>query len=114
MLILDVGRLSVINDSLGRKAGDAVLRSLGQRLIDVYGEQRVARISGGTFAIVMETGTCAPCESMLRRALALFDTPFRVDRREVSASARVGAAFFPRDATEAAALIQKAESAVSR
>jgi len=112
VLILDVERLSVINDSLGRKAGDAVLRSLGQRLTDANGAQRVAQIAGGTFAIVVETGTCAPCESILRRALALFDTPFRVDRREVSASARVGAAFFPRDATEAAALIQKAESAL--
>jgi diguanylate cyclase (GGDEF)-like protein len=112
VLILDVGRLSVINDSLGRKAGDAVLRSLGQRLIDVYGAQRVAQISGGTFAIVVETGTCDDCQHILRRALALFDSPFRVDLREVSASARVGAAFFPRDATEAEALMQKAESAL--
>ena len=112
VLIIDVGRLSVINDSLGRKAGDAVLRSLGRRLIDEYGVQRVAQISGGTFAIVVENGTCAPCESILRRSLALFDTPFRVAGQEVSATARVGAAFFPRDATEAAALIQKAESAL--
>src|SRR5207244_3269213 len=102
----------VINDSLGRKAGDTVLRSLGQRLIDVYGAQRVAQISGGTFAIVVETGTCDDCQHILRRALALFDSPFRVDLREVSASARVGAAFFPRDATEAEALMQKAESAL--
>jgi len=112
VLILDVGRLSVINDSLGRKAGDAVLRLLGQRLIEVYGAQRVAQISGGTFAIVVEISTCEPCEPILRRARALFDTPLRVDLREVSASARVGAAFFPRDATEAAALMQKAESAL--
>jgi len=112
VLILDVGRLSVINDSLGRKAGDAVLRSLGQRLTDVYGAHRVAQISGGTFALLVETGTCDPCEKILRRARALFDTPFRVDLREVSASARVGAAFFPRDATEAAELMQKAESAL--
>ena len=112
VLILDVGRLSVINDSLGRKAGDAVLRLLGQRLIDVYGAQRVAQISGGTFAVIVEIGTRDPCEQILHRVLAVFDTPFRVDLREVSASARVGAAFFPRDAAEAAALMQKAESAL--
>jgi diguanylate cyclase (GGDEF)-like protein len=112
VLILDVERLSVINDSLGRTAGDSVLRSLGRRLIEVYGAQRVAQISGGTYPLVVEAGTREPCEPILRGALALFDTPFRVDLREVAASARVGAAFFPRDATEAAALMQKAESAL--
>ncbi|MBS0421346.1 MAG: GGDEF domain-containing protein [Proteobacteria bacterium] len=112
VLMLDVGRLSVINDSLGREAGDAVLRLLGKRLTDIYGAQQIAQISGGTFAVIVETGTCEPCEQILRRALAAFDTPFRVELREVSASARIGGAFFPRDAAEAGALIQKAESAL--
>lgn len=53
VLYVDLDWFKTINDTLGHKAGDAVLVAVGKRLQDIAGPQvRVARIGGDEFVLV--------------------------------------------------------------
>jgi diguanylate cyclase (GGDEF)-like protein len=112
VMVLDIERLSVINDSMGRAGGDQVLKLVGLRLSQVYGPQRVAHFGGGTFAVYVDTGAFRPCEQVFRRVASVFDLPYTVEGVELSVSVRVGAASYPGDARAADRLVQSAESAL--
>src|SRR6266850_758338 len=50
--VVDVDRFKIINDSLGRQAGDELLRQIAERIEGHAGPIRLARISADRFAIV--------------------------------------------------------------
>ena len=56
IMVIDLERLKSVNDSLGRKAGDIVIRESGRRIRDTTREtDMVARISGDEFILAVET-----------------------------------------------------------
>src|SRR5207245_2292440 len=50
--VVDVDRFKIINDSLGRQAGDELLRQIAERIEGHAGPIRMARISADRFAVV--------------------------------------------------------------
>jgi len=54
LVLVDIDGFSAINDELGEAAGDAVLRAVGDRLVEgVRSTDMVARYSGDTFALLL-------------------------------------------------------------
>jgi len=54
VLVLDIDYFKVVNDSLGHPAGDALLRSVGDRIqLNIRTYDTVARIGGDEFAILV-------------------------------------------------------------
>ena len=53
--LLDIERLRSVNESLGRRAGDALLRQVAERLTQAAGAGAVARIALDHFVVVMPT-----------------------------------------------------------
>jgi diguanylate cyclase (GGDEF)-like protein len=112
--IFDVERFKIVNDALGRQAGDALLKQVAARLTGAIGDPaRLARVSADGFALLMpevhgEDDAARRLEQKLR---AGFDAPFTVDGNELRVSAKAGLALFPNDATEGEALFAKAEAA---
>src|SRR5205809_1030653 len=114
--VVDVDRFKIINDSLGRQAGDELLRQIAERIEGHAGPIRMARISADRFAIV-RTGVSSESEvaRLIEQWLAeCFGPPYVVSGTELRVSAKAGVAFFPNDGQDADALFQNAEAALKK
>jgi diguanylate cyclase (GGDEF)-like protein len=103
LILLDLDGFKVINDSLGHRAGDLVLREVAGRLVRVVSStDTVARIDGDEFVVMLrqppnETGLI----DVARRLRDAVSTPIMVDGHEVVLTASVGIARAdPADAAE--------------
>ena len=115
VILLDLERFSLVNDSLGRQAGDMLLKLVGKRLRDTVQENAsVARFGADTFAISLsEFREHADVARLLgeRIAGALSD-PFSVGTQDLRLAFKCGVAIFPGDGTDAESLLKNAESAL--
>jgi diguanylate cyclase (GGDEF)-like protein/PAS domain S-box-containing protein len=117
LVLLDIERFKTINDSLGRHAGDALLKQMAERLLATVGEQsQLARLGVDHFAIVLpqvESEQDLPriIEDNRRRIL---EEPFQVNGTELRISTKAGVALFPRDGADADTLFRNAEAALKK
>ena len=114
LVLVDLERLRTLNDSMGRHAGDTLLKLLADRLARGVGQP--ARISGGEFAVVLPG---ADGRSGLEHALAgmwqeIFGPPFEVGGSPISVAAKAGIALFPTDGADAETLLSSAEGALRK
>jgi diguanylate cyclase (GGDEF)-like protein len=114
--VLDVERLSLINDSYGRRIGDLLLQHVSDRLRRRFPHtEHIAHFGGGTFAIVQKLGTHALEEiasAAQEHAVAIFGEPFVIEQREIPVAVRSGFAVFPLHGKDANMLVQNAEVAL--
>ena len=113
VLFLDLDHFKLVNESLGHLAGDHLLRSVGQRLIDaVRAIDTVARFGGDEFAVLLEdAGSQNEVIGVAGRVLHAMSTPMVVDARPTILGASVGVAF-ARDDDSAETLMRNADLAV--
>lgn len=53
VMLVDMDRLKLINDSVGHDAGDEAIKRVATALVQVCGEEAVARLNGDEFALLM-------------------------------------------------------------
>ncbi|MFZ1908347.1 MAG: PAS domain S-box protein [Burkholderiales bacterium] len=116
VVLADVERLRTVNDSLGRQAGDELLKQVGERLSRSADGGNSARIGGDVFALVLQgvmgrSGVERRLEGVWHEA---FGKPLRAGNTEVRTSARAGVALFPNDGADAEALLRNADAALRR
>jgi PAS domain S-box-containing protein/diguanylate cyclase (GGDEF)-like protein len=115
LVLLDIERFKTINDTLGRPAGDALLKELAARLsvitVDVG---RLARIDADHFALMVPDVQSGEELARLieQRVGEVFRPPFRIGDAELRVSGRFGIAMFPGDGADADALFRNAEAAL--
>jgi diguanylate cyclase (GGDEF)-like protein/PAS domain S-box-containing protein len=116
LVVADVERLRTINDSLGRQAGDALLKALAGRLAAGAERSELSRISADIFAIVMQgvKGKSEVTRRFERMWQDCFGEPFMLDGRELKISGKAGIAVFPGDGTDAESLLRSAEAALRK
>lgn len=114
LLNINIDRFKQINDSLGRAAGDQLLKQVALRLqnqAETLGWQ--ARIDADHFAIVCSDYRSE--EELARRVQSLlrdcFAPAFQIAGTELRIAARIGIALFPSDGDEVEALMRHAEAA---
>ena len=92
LLHVGIDDFQLVNDSLGREAGDAVLREAAQRLRRTLDDTHVvARPGGDEFcAMLADLGADVEqaTESVAAQVLAALREPFRVDGRDSSSARR--------------------------
>jgi len=116
VVVIDIERLSLINDSFGRRTGDLLLQHVAERFKQRFPRtEEVAHFGGGTFAVMRDIGARTR-EDMLQagreHAEALFAEPFMIEGREIPVAVRSGFALFPEHGADANALVQNAEAAL--
>jgi diguanylate cyclase (GGDEF)-like protein len=117
VLHLDLERFKSINDSLGRPAGDALLRQVAQWLTHNVGDSNlVARLGADHFAVVLpEARQEGDVARLLEKSMEAFlKHPFRLNDGVFRIAARVGVAIFPGDGANADTLLKNAEAALKK
>jgi diguanylate cyclase (GGDEF)-like protein len=115
VVVIDVEKLSVINDSFGRHTGDLLLQHVADRLRRQFHDtDLLAQFGGGTFAVVLDMTRqgADPMATLQGNLAAVFGRPFEIEGREIPVSVKSGLALYPEDGTEAAVLAQNAEAAL--
>jgi diguanylate cyclase (GGDEF)-like protein len=114
VLVLDLDRFKIINDSLGHRAGDELLNQVALRLQAIVTKaDTVARIGGDEFVLVL--GSAAErtdAETIARRVIDSLKAPVRIAGVDLHISCSVGIAFYPADGTSSENLIAHADAAM--
>ena len=117
VLILDLDRFKIVNDSLGHPAGDALLKETAIRLRSSLRETDVlARLGGDEFAII-QAGEAEPGDSaasLAERIIDILKPPYQIEGSTVTVGASIGIARAPEDGTDPNELIKKADLALYR
>jgi diguanylate cyclase (GGDEF)-like protein/PAS domain S-box-containing protein len=115
VIAIDIRGVNRINDTYGRHFGDIVLLRIADRLKGyARSDLHIGHFGGDSFALVeppLITGD-ASLRSMLNANL--FGEPFEIEGQSLHLSCSYGVAHYPRDATEAGALVQQAEAALKQ
>ncbi len=116
VLYVDMDHFKEINDGLGHAAGDALLRSVADRLRAVLRPQdSAARLGGDEFAVLVENILSAgDLETVANRLLAEMERPFDIFGNAVQSGASVGGAIAGAEHTSANHLMRDADYAMYR
>lgn len=114
LLSLDISRFKLINDSLGHRIGDQVLRTVGRRLNEVArGQDTVARYGGDEFVILLSgVQHIDDVSTITQRIIDAVARPMTVEGHELRLSLHVGISVMPRDGDDLDTLLRNAVTAL--
>jgi PAS domain S-box-containing protein len=133
MLLIDLDRFKVINDTLGHGAGDELLVEVGRRLracvrhsdqimegaLESAGArshralEAVGRLGGDEFvALLPEVGSDADADRVAQRILESLREPIFVGGHECFVTASIGLALYPRDGVNVVDLLRNSDVAM--
>jgi diguanylate cyclase (GGDEF)-like protein len=112
--VLDLDRFKLINDSLGHRAGDAVLCEVALRLKGaIRAVDSIARLGGDEFVIIFDGPTTkADTVAMGKRLLKAMEPSMRLFGIDVHVSPSIGIALYPRDGATVDTLVAHADAAM--
>jgi diguanylate cyclase (GGDEF)-like protein/PAS domain S-box-containing protein len=116
VLYLDLDGFKEINDALGHAAGDALLKTVADRLnATLRPQDSAARLGGDEFVVLVENILSAgDLEIVADRVLRQMGRPFEVFGQSIQSSASIGAAMAGPDHTAAGLLVRDADFAMYR
>jgi len=116
LVVANVDRFKLFNDSYGHAAGDALLKLIADRLSAAVREgDTAARLGADAFAVL--AGDLGRADDVLNVARAIrrsMAAPFTVDGHEVHVTLSVGASTYPRDGNGFDLLLRNADAAANR
>jgi diguanylate cyclase (GGDEF)-like protein len=114
LLFLDLDRFKIVNDTLGHAAGDQLLKTVAQRLLDCIREQDiVCRLGGDEFAILqLDAPQPEGAEALALRITQSLSAPVAIGDHQAKIGVSTGIAVAPRDGEDAATLLKNADLAV--
>jgi len=122
LLLLNLDRFKNINDARGHTLGDALLKTLGERLGELLREgDTLARLAADEFALLLPDLNHQP-ERASRHALSVADKihaalrqPFAIGGEEVTVTATLGITLFPEAPDETPDhILRRADNALHR
>jgi diguanylate cyclase (GGDEF)-like protein len=114
LLMLDIDKFKLINDTYGHHAGDEVLRVTAQRMIEtVRKSDTVARMGGDEFVVLLTDLTDPKAaESTAAKVVAALSVPISFAERELPVSVSVGVCSASAGELDADVLLRNVDSAL--
>lgn len=126
LLHVDLDRFKQINEGLGHKMGDALLRAVAERLDGIMRsgdtvarndspEHTLSHLGGDEFSILnLRLRRPDDAGIIARRILAAMAQPFKLAGRELYVTPSIGIAIFPEDGEDASTLLRHADIAMDQ
>ncbi|MBD8533349.1 MULTISPECIES: EAL domain-containing protein [unclassified Massilia] len=117
LAFVDLDGFKLVNDGLGHKAGDELLKVIGKRMgACLRRSDTLARFGGDEFVILLpdqghDPDALAPLLEKIRVAVT---EPVQVSGQAVQVSCSMGVVMYPRDGMDASALLMNADAAMYR
>ncbi|WML51370.1 EAL domain-containing protein [Neobacillus sp. PS3-12] len=114
IVLLDLDRFKVINDSLGHHAGDMLLQAVSNRLINSVGEKEItARIGGDEFIILIPNmqhrdEAMYVCEKIMRS----MEDDFEIYGQKLNVTTSIGISLYPKHGNDLNTLVKGADLAM--
>jgi diguanylate cyclase (GGDEF)-like protein/PAS domain S-box-containing protein len=115
VVFMDLDNFKLVNDTLGHKAGDELLKTIAQRMVEsVRQTDTVVRLGGDEFVLVL-LGQSDPTESItrvlhkIREAIA---EPIYLEGQKLEVTSSMGLASFPEDGQDSETLLMNADAAM--
>jgi diguanylate cyclase (GGDEF)-like protein/PAS domain S-box-containing protein len=116
VMVVDLDRFKQVNDALGHRAGDSVLREAAHRIAGcVRKADTLARHGGDEFVVVIpDLHQDGDCQVVAEKILRSLEPPFVVDGREFTIGASIGVSLYPADAGDGEGVLRNADAAMYR
>lgn len=116
VMAVDLDSFKQVNDTLGHRAGDSVLREASHRIAGcVRKADTLARHGGDEFVVVIpDLAQEAECQVVAEKILRALEPPFRIDGRDFSIGASIGISLYPNDAGDGEGVLRNADVAMYR
>ena len=114
LMFVDLDSFKMVNDNLGHRAGDQLLREVAARIRQCVRESdTVARMGGDEFTVILsQVRTSDSAVIVARKILQRIYEPVELDQKEFFVSSSIGIAVFPDDAQDVEGLLQSADTAL--
>jgi diguanylate cyclase (GGDEF)-like protein/PAS domain S-box-containing protein len=114
LLLMDLDKFKLVNDTYGHSVGDSLLQAVAERLRQTpCRDDTLCRLSGDEFLIVLyeagdQQAIADQCEAILRDLAQ----PFVLAERQLTTSSSIGVAVFPADGDTTETLLRNADTAL--
>jgi len=114
LLFIDLDHFKEINDSLGHKSGDEVLKIVAKRLENtIRDEDTLSRLGGDEFTIVIERLKKGEDASLLaQKIIKVLTKPIEINNNLLYVSSSIGISLYPEDGDSVQNLLKYADSAM--
>lgn len=113
VIFLDLDRFKHVNDSLGHKVGDELLKEIAKRLRAAVREKdTVARLGGDEFVLLLPGANAQGAARVAGKLQEASLRPYEISHHELSMAPSMGIALFPQDGENIESLTQSADVAM--
>ncbi len=116
VLVVDLDRFNLINDTLGHETGDLLIRAISERLKSCLRDcDTVARLGGDEFTVLLtEIANVEDALLVAQRIVDELSCAFTIDERELLLTTSIGISLYPADGEDSMALVKNANAALYR
>lgn len=115
VMVMDLDRFKLINDSLGHMYGDQFLKEMCERILKCTEGMNVtlARMGGDEFTLLCDSHyENYEVSDLAERIIRAIGTPYRLKENDFYVTASIGIAVYPIDGADAVQLLRNADTAM--
>ena len=116
VLVIDLDKFKLVNDTFGHEAGDELLTIMSKRMLNMLRDRdTVARVGGDEFVIVLDDmSEPAHCALICGKLQEVLSQPVKIGEHDLASAASIGVAVWPNDGDDAVTLLKHADIAMYR
>ncbi|WP_250501047.1 EAL domain-containing protein [Caballeronia sp. GAWG1-5s-s] len=114
VMMMDLDRFKLVNDTLGHPIGDMLLCEVAKRLRATLQrpEDTVARLGGDEFAVLLPADDLPAARAIAARMLRALEEPIMIEGQLVDVGASIGIVAFPDNGSDMNVLLRRADIAM--